>query len=159
MTADLIAREQRRTVVIDARLQEIDFGDFEGRSYREIEHESPELFATWMATPTLMRFPNGEGFTDVRSRVSAAVTEIVARHEGETVALVTHGGVLRALLVQTLSMPDEAAFRLSQSYGALNVIEYLGDLPILRVMNTVVAGDGTCSSVLAALGIDSEGAS
>src|SRR5581483_2517668 len=52
------AHELAPVVVDDPR--EIDFGDFEGRRYEEIEQTEPELYRAWMATPTRVRFPGGE---------------------------------------------------------------------------------------------------
>jgi broad specificity phosphatase PhoE len=83
-------------------------------------------------------FPGGESFADLRLRVLAATEEIRARHRGRGVALVAHGGVTRAIVAASLSMPDEALFRLDQAYGAVSVVDWLGETPILRVLNASV---------------------
>ena len=62
---------------VDDRLRELDFGQFEGRTYEEIEREHPEFFRSWMETPTLVRFPGGESYAELRERVSAALDDIV----------------------------------------------------------------------------------
>jgi hypothetical protein len=46
--------------------------------------------------------------------------------------------VTRAIVAATLSMPNEALFRLDQSYGAVSVVDWLGETPILRVLNATV---------------------
>ena len=154
--AELVARTRGHDVVTDARLQEIDFGDFEGRLYGEIELDAPDAYATWMATPTSLRFPGGESFADLRVRVSECVGQIVDRHRGETVVVVSHAGALRALLVDVLSMPDAGAFRLAQRHGSINVVDVGDGWSMLRVMNAVV-GPGEAGAVRAAIGLEEWG--
>jgi broad specificity phosphatase PhoE len=118
---------------VDDDLREIDFGDFEGRRYEEIEAAEPELYRTWMSSPTTVRFPNGESYADVSVRALRAFERIRTAHECAVV--VTHGGVIRAGLAAWLAMPGEAIFRLGQSYGGLTVVDWLENVPLVRVMN------------------------
>ena len=125
---------------VDERLCELDFGELEGRTYEEIERERPELFAAWMRTPTVVRFPGGEGFEDLRRRAVAAATELRARHDGGTVAVVTHGGVVRALLADALGLPSAAIFRLDVGYARVSVVDWFdGDAPVVRLVNGAAA--------------------
>ena len=120
-------------VIVDDDLREIDFGDFEGRRYEEIEETEPELYRAWMKSPTTVRFPNGESYADVRLRALAAFTRIRAAHACAVV--VTHGGVIRAGLAEWLGMPGEMIFRLDQSYGGVTVVDWLEGVPLVRVLN------------------------
>jgi alpha-ribazole phosphatase len=120
--------------IVDA-LRELDFGDFEGRRYEDIAREHPELFAAWMNEPASFRFPGGESFADLRSRTLAATAAIRQRHPREVVAVVSHGGVIRAILADALEMPAHAIFRLEQSYGAVSVVDWLDGTPIVRLVN------------------------
>lgn len=122
-----------RPVEVDERLCELDFGDFEGRTYDELERDEPELFRHWMSAPTTVRFPNGESYADLRARATAALADIRAR--GENAVVVTHGGVIRAGLAAWLELPDHAIFRLDQRHCGVTVVEWLGDEPIVRVLN------------------------
>ena len=124
---------------VDDRLRELDFGQFEGRTYDEIEREQPEFFQSWMETPTLVRFPGGESYAELRERVAAAVDEIVAANDGRTVALVSHGGVIRAALAVALGLPDERAFALDVGYARVSVVDWFGASPVVRLVNGVSA--------------------
>jgi alpha-ribazole phosphatase/probable phosphoglycerate mutase len=88
-----------------------------------------------METPTEVRFPNGESFAQMRARVLAAYRVLLARHGGQTIGLVAHGGVVRIVLAEALGVPDANLFRISQRYGALNLIRYLGDYPAVELVN------------------------
>jgi probable phosphoglycerate mutase len=137
-TATPLAVHRKLVPVVHEGLREIDFGEIEGSRYEEVEENSPGLFRSWMSDPTGVSFPGGESFADLRLRVLAATEEIRARHRGRGVALVAHGGVTRAIVAASLSMPDEALFRLDQAYGAVSVVDWLGETPILRVLNASV---------------------
>jgi len=140
-TAELLGS----TVTSDDDLRELDFGDFEGRRYEEIEVSEPELFRAWMETPTRVRFPGGESYADLKTRAVRALDRIRTRHESALV--VTHGGVVRAAVAAWLDIPDEAIFRIDQSYCGTTIVEWIDDVPILRLLNYVFsaksAADGT----------------
>jgi broad specificity phosphatase PhoE len=137
-TATPLAVRRKLVPVVHEGLREIDFGELEGSRYEEVEEGRPDFFRSWMSDPTVVSFPGGESFADLRLRVLAAADEIRARHRRGVVALVAHGGVTRAIVAATLSMPNEALFRLDQSYGAVSVVDWLGETPILRVLNAAV---------------------
>lgn len=120
-------------VATDERLREIDFGTFEGRTYDELERDEPDLFRVWMETPTQVRFPGGESYADLRTRALEALDELRRRHDSTLV--VTHGGVIRAGIATWLDLPDHAIFRLDQRYCGVTIVEWIGEEPILRILN------------------------
>jgi len=124
-------------VIIDDNLAELDFGDFEGLSYEEAELKYPDLYQQWMMHPTNIQFPNGESYAQMSDRVIEFVTQLASSHIGQTIVTVAHGGVNRIVLAQTLGLKSEWIFRLEQSYGAINCIDYYDDTPVLRTMNWV----------------------
>jgi alpha-ribazole phosphatase/probable phosphoglycerate mutase len=125
--------------VVEDRLRELDFGELEGRTYDEIEREQPTLFRQWMEAPTLVRFPGGESYAELRKRVAAAVDDVVAAHSGRTVALVSHGGVVRAALAVVLGLPDDRAFALDVGYGRISVVDWFDGTPVVRLVNGLSA--------------------
>jgi alpha-ribazole phosphatase len=134
-TADELCHGRGIAPVRDDRLSELNFGSLEGRTYAEIERDEPVLFRRWMQTPALVRFPDGESFDDLRARVSSALGELRRRHDGSAIAVVTHGGVVRAALAEALALPPERLFALDVGYGSLAVIDWLGATPIVRLVN------------------------
>ena len=124
---------------VDDRLRELDFGELEGRAYDEIEREHPDLFRRWMETPTLVRFPGGESYAELRERVAAAMDDVVAAATDRTVALVSHGGVIRAALARALGLPEERAFAFDVGYARISVIDWFDGTPVVRLVNGVTA--------------------
>jgi alpha-ribazole phosphatase len=120
--AAILASGDLRPVEIIDDLREIAFGDFEGLTWDEIAAQYPVLYRQWMERPTETRFPNGEAFPEMRDRVLRAFESILRRHEDQTVALISHGGVNRVLIAGALQMPEKEIFRLAQDYGAINLL-------------------------------------
>ncbi len=108
-------------------LQERSFGEWEGLTYEGIRDHSPELFAAWQEDVTAVRPPGGETLYDVSERVLHAYLPLVERHRGEAILIVAHGGVNRVVLAHALKLEIRQIFRIDQTYGCLNVIDYYDD--------------------------------
>lgn len=132
--AALAAASGSRAEVLDG-LHELDFGAFEGCRYDDLRVEFPDLYEQWMTEPTEVRFPGGECFADLRDRAVDALRSVLSAHGDATSVLVTHGGVVRALLGHTLGMRDRDVFRLDQAYGAVTVVDFFGATPLVRLVN------------------------
>ncbi len=134
-TARPVASRLAVEPIVEPRLRELEFGELEGVPYDEAAERWPEVYDEWLRTPTGVRFPGGERYAELRSRACEALAEIVRRHDGATAAVITHAGVIRALLADVLSLPDEALFRVDQRYGAVNVFEWLEGTAVVRLVN------------------------
>jgi broad specificity phosphatase PhoE len=137
-SARILAGVQSIPFEVVADLHEIDFGDFEGLTYDEIAARYPDLYRQWMETPTEVRFPNGETFSEMRVRVLRAFDAIRRERAGQTAVIVSHGGVNRILIAWALEMPDHCLFRLAQNYGAVNLLVLMGEFPCLELVNQCV---------------------
>lgn len=133
-SAHLLA-EARCAVNVDDRLGEIDFGDFEGVSYDDIARLFPALYDEWMTRPTAVMFPGGESFADMQARVSEALGDVRRAHVNGTVVVVSHAGVNRIALAAALGLAPGHIFRIDQAYACVNVIDYLPQDPLVRVVN------------------------
>lgn len=134
-TATPLAAAHNLTPLVDDGLREIDFGELEGRRYDDIQVTHPDLYRAWMQTPTQVQFPGGESYPQLQARAVEALDAIRTRHRGSLAAIVSHGGILRAMLAHCLRMPAETIFRLDQSYGALSMIDWLESTPLVRIVN------------------------
>lgn len=96
-TAAAVARAHGQTVKTHKGLRERAFGHFEGLTWAEIEAHHPQDALAWRKRVPDFAPPGGESLLQLRARVTAAVDELAARHPGEQVMLVAHGGVLDIL--------------------------------------------------------------
>ncbi len=118
-------------------LTDIDYGAWQFKTFAEAKSENPALFAAWFATPHLVRFPNGELLQDLVARAANALRFVLARHPDDTIVLVGHDSVNRALLMQLIDQPLSAYWRLAQSPCCLNEIDIAdGKISVQRVNET-----------------------
>jgi alpha-ribazole phosphatase/probable phosphoglycerate mutase len=134
-SAAIVAPSLALQPTLSDELREIDFGGFEGLTFEAIEKQYPEEYRLWMERPTEIEFPHGESFARLKKRVLGFKAVLLRNHHGNTVHVVSHGSVNRILLAEALAMPDSMIFRLHQSYAALNIIDYLEQSPMVRLVN------------------------
>ena len=124
------------TEVVD-QLVDIDYGAYQSMTYEDIQKVNPRLFAAWLTTPHLVRFPDGESLQDVVARSADALRFVLNRHTDGTLVLIGHDTVNRALLLQLLDQPLSAYWRLAQDPCCINEIDVRdGRIEILRMNET-----------------------
>lgn len=126
-----LAKALANDVSTDERLKELYFGDWENVRFDAIE---PNALQVWMddfanATP-----PNGESFVDLYERTGAFWQELL-NNSAEQVVIVTHAGVIRALLARILNMPLESAFQLRIDAGSVNKLCCVDDYVYVEGIN------------------------
>jgi len=109
-TAEAIGTARGLAVVPEPRLRERAFGSFEGRTFAEIDAETPDDARRWRTRePDYRPGGHGESLLTFRERVTGVADELAARHAGELIVLVAHGGVMdvlyRAATRQDLQAP------------------------------------------------------
>ena len=118
-------------------LVDLDYGAWQGRVQDEVRKDSPDLFGLWQIAPQLVRFPQGESLQELVARVAEALRTVLGRHPGQTVVLVGHDSVNRALLLQLLDQPLSAYWKLTQDPCCLNEIDIeRGRVEVRRVNDT-----------------------
>ena len=95
-TAAIIARAVGRRVRTEPGLTECDFGSWTGRRLAELV-KLPE-WRTIQATPSAFRFPKGESFVEMQSRITAAIDRLVRRHPQGRIVVVSHADPIKAFV-------------------------------------------------------------
>lgn len=134
-SAEIIAEPCGLKPVAVSGLKERNFGVWEGMTFDEIREKWPDAFANWAADPLKHTPPGGESTIDVRERIWPVFDSIIGKHAGETIAIVSHGGVTRILLCELLGMPLNNIFRIEQDFACLNVIKFHDQFPVVRLIN------------------------
>jgi 2,3-bisphosphoglycerate-dependent phosphoglycerate mutase len=97
-TASAIAQAMGQSVTAHTGLRERHFGAFQGRTFAEIEAELPEHALHWRKrTPEWVPPGGGESLLMLRERILSTVNELAARHPGQQIVMVAHGGVMDIL--------------------------------------------------------------
>lgn len=123
-TARQIAATRGLEVITLPALREMNFGQWEGLTFREIREKYGDLIKRWWSNPLGISVPGGEGLSGLIARVVPAVREIVERHMGEQVAVVCHGGPVRCLVGTVLNMDLNKYWKIRQDNAALNILDF-----------------------------------
>jgi broad specificity phosphatase PhoE len=97
-TAERIAEHLSFAPISDERLRERSIGLWQGLTRAEMESWYPEEYAAMLKDIDGYRIPGGESRNDVRARVTAAVNDILAKEQHETVGILSHTTALKILL-------------------------------------------------------------
>lgn len=118
-------------------LNDIDYGAWQFMAFDQARRENAVLFDAWFATPQLVRFPKGESLQDLLARGANVLRMVLARHAEDTIVLVGHDSVNRALLLLLLDQPLSAYWRVAQRPCCINEIDVVdGKISVLRLNET-----------------------
>ena len=113
--------------VPDAGLRERCYGDFEGRTYDEIEADFPAAYTRWQARDPDFALPGGgESLREFAARCTAAFERIARSYPGARVAAVAHGGVLDIAYRLAAGLALEAPRRHELLNASINRIRFEG---------------------------------
>ncbi|HUY74231.1 MAG TPA: histidine phosphatase family protein [Candidatus Dormibacteraeota bacterium] len=104
-------------------LREIFLGEWEGLRTDELAQRYPEAWAAWTDEPDWDLVSGGEGAALFEARISAAIEEILQRHEHGDVLVVTHGGVIQVALHRVVGRANRGLFPFKIQNASLSVIE------------------------------------
>jgi len=120
-SAEIISKVCKVSAKTITGLQERNWGDYSGKSWSEItkliEKMTPEETYTFVP-------PNGESWKSFTTRLKKAINQLIARHKGETMVVITHGGVIRALLPHLLDIPEEERFKYKPVNASITIFEH-----------------------------------
>lgn len=94
-----------RKIKTSRLLRELDFGAWDGLTAAACQRRDPERFARWMCSPRSVRPPGGESLDHLCSRVRKFAKSLAEKYRGQTLAVVTHAGPIRALVGWDVSVP------------------------------------------------------
>lgn len=123
-TAEAVASLQGLTVLLDAGLRERGFGMFEGLTWAEIETRWPTESERWRRRDPEFAAQGGESLQDFYGRAVATVETLAARHPGQTVLIVAHGGVLDCLYRAAARQSLQAARSWTLGNASINRLLY-----------------------------------
>ncbi len=107
-TALAVARPHGIQVQVSEGLNDLDFGEWEGKKVEEVKERYPDLYALWMSHPEQIRPPGGEKLYEIKERALAVVRAAVDTHEGRVV-MVSHRVVIKLLTLALMGL-DESRF-------------------------------------------------
>ncbi len=129
-------------------LAEMDFGEWEGLRWSDIEARDPAYAAQWQADPASLACPGGESAGAFAERVQRELKLVLEEYRNRNIVLFGHAGVNRAIMADVLGIPYMQSFALSQDYGCVNAAGWQDTLAQVALVNFVpgprsdLQGDG-----------------
>jgi broad specificity phosphatase PhoE len=114
-------------VDVDSGFIDMDYGKWQGISHEEVKAQYPEMYALWQEQPHLVKFPAGESLDYVRHRAMNSLEQIISRHQNDTVVIVAHRVVNKAMLCAILGLDTSHFWLIRQDTCCINIFE---DLPM-----------------------------
>ena len=133
-TAKPIATAFGKSVRKHQGLIEADFGKWTGRKLSELRK-----LKDWekvQKNPSLFRFPDGESFMEMQSRMVTTVTNICENHRGEIIVAVSHADTIKAFLTAALGTPLDLFQRLHISPCSVSPVIFGTQSPFVLAVNS-----------------------
>ncbi len=129
-----LARRTGLDTVIEEDFAEIDFGEWEGLGWKEIEERDPDLWHAWLDNPRKVPPPGGETLKKLQERVIGSLNRILSSHPGEKILIATHGGPIRTILGHALLLEPSSFWSAGIDYSCLCRFRQqpLGSLDLLQ---------------------------
>jgi probable phosphomutase (TIGR03848 family) len=133
-TAAPIAKALGLPVKRNAGLLEADFGEWTGAELKKL-YKLPE-WRTVQRNPSGFRFPGGESFTEMQTRICGAIDKLRATHPGETIVAVSHADPIKAAVAHAMGTHLDLFQRIVVSPCSVSAILYGNDGPVVLAVNS-----------------------
>jgi probable phosphomutase (TIGR03848 family) len=120
-TAAPIAKSRGLKVIERPGLLELDFGDWQDKTLKSLRRR--KLWKTVQGRPSMMRFPNGESFSEAQQRVAAELEALVAMHKPKDMFVcVAHSDLIKLALAYYLGLPLDLFQRLMVAPASISTL-------------------------------------
>jgi phosphoserine phosphatase len=134
-TAELVLAQCPKApgLVTSDLIKEVYLVAWEGLSFKEVQDNYPEQYQQWRKTPHLLTMKTSEGkdfqpIHDLQNRARAFWETILPNHQDQTILLVGHSGINRALINSAIGLGPESYQRFDQSNCGISVLNFAGGL-------------------------------
>ncbi|MEV4560913.1 bifunctional RNase H/acid phosphatase [Kitasatospora sp. NPDC049285] len=135
-TAEAVALRLGLEVRIEEGLRELDFGDWEGLTFAEVQERHPDDLEAFLTSAKAKPTGSAESLTTLTHRVGQARDKVLARYPGKTVLVVSHVSPIKTLVRLALGAPPDAVHRMELSAASLCAVQYYRDgNASLRLLN------------------------
>jgi len=134
-TAEKIAQSHSLKVQPLDGIIDLSFGNWEGHPHQEIKKIDSERYKQWVEEPHRVRLPGGESLDEVRIRSMAALEEVIQKHPGKTLVLVSHRVINKVLICGILGIDNSHFWQIGQDTTAINLFQYKNGKYVLSILN------------------------
>ncbi len=125
-TAEHVARATGAPIDIEPGIAECAFGEWDGHTFAEVSERWPVELAAWLAS-TDVAPPGGESFAECRDRVDRARRDVLTRHAGQRVAVISHVTPIKLITGICVDAPLSSLYRMELAPCSLTTIAWFAD--------------------------------
>jgi len=129
------AKTHNISLQVDARLEELHYGEWEGKTMTEISSTHQEMLQQWRRDPSGMTPPGGEAMDNFYQRLGNFWQQLCCEHEGKHLLLVGHSGVNRTLLAIALQTSLATSRKMQMPYACWSRVQCVDDDVLLAFHN------------------------
>ena len=118
-----LAQQHSIDICYEDKWRELSFGDWDGQSFKTVKEQYGQQFEQYWQDPINHAPPNAEPMPEFCERVQRAYEQLLLEHRGQHVLLVTHGGVIRALIAHVLQAELTSLMRYEVPYACISQIK------------------------------------
>ncbi len=134
-TAEPIAERLGLAVQPLAALDDLHFGEWQGRTPAEVAERYPDLYRRWELAPHTVQFPGGESLAALRNRAFPALLALAERHAGQACVVVSHKVVCKVLLSAALGLDESHYWQIELDNAAISTVESRHGLFVVTQLN------------------------
>jgi len=142
-----IALDGSISVITHEGLREMNLGVWEGRVAADIKKAYPKEVKLWFERPSQLRLDGGETMRQFRRRVTRTMDEVRDAAGDTTVAVITHGGVIRIYLTHLLGMKLDDIWRFKIQNCSLTRVLFPANTPRLDLLGDIHHLDGALREI------------
>lgn len=136
-TAKILTSDTDKEVIIAPEIREIHFGEWEGLTIHEIKEKYPDKFKEWRSDKKESYICGGDlSIHNAANRAKDCILEIVSKHKGKKVAIIAHGGIIKAGLIGIFEWDMTMYHKIALGNTCINTIVFNEELmPALIGLN------------------------
>ena len=136
-TANVLASDTDKEVTVASEIREINFGEWEGLTVKEISENYPEIFKAWRTDKTESYICGGDcSIHNAANRAQKCILDIVNQHKGKKIAIVAHGGIIKAGLIGIFGWDMTMYHKMALGNTCINTLTFTDDFnPALVGLN------------------------
>jgi len=133
-TAGILAKPYCLKIKKYKELNELNFGEWEGLTFAQIQKKYPKLAKEYLSTPLGIKFPKGESMQEFKKRAMQVLKKILSEANG-AIVIVSHAGVNRIIICSLFNLPLSYFWKIKQNLGAVNIVEIHEKSNIISLIN------------------------
>lgn len=139
-SAELLGAEP---IVVDARLRELNFGDWEGMTWDQVQQQYPDVLQHWSENWVERSPPGGESLSDLAERTASWLNDITSNSIDKSILVTAHAGSIKTLICQSLHLPLHHAMSFAVDHARVVKINLVAadQAGSLQCLNTDLASN------------------